>query len=122
MLLLFREDEPQRGNRGGIFAVKCRHLLVQVAQDDPLDRNGGGRNRIATEKPGDEPQDRASNPAQVITAAPRDTSRVELGQEVGPMAALMVAEVPKLVDEIGCAPAGGGVLRRIDTNGPCSPA
>jgi hypothetical protein len=49
MRLLFREDEPQRGNRGGIFALKRRHLLVKVVQDDPLDRSGSRRNRIATE-------------------------------------------------------------------------
>lgn len=121
MLLLFREDEPQGGNRGGIPAVERRNLRMKVAQNHPLDRNGGRGDRLATEKTGDEPEDRPSKPAQVITAAPRDTSRVELGQEAGPVALLMVAEVSELVDEIGCAPASGGDLRGIDADGAMLP-
>ena len=116
VLLLFRENEPERGHRGGILALERRDLLVKVAQNHPFDRNGSGGDRMAAKQTGDETQNRSSRTAQVIAAAPGDTPCLQLGQKAGSVAALMVAEVPEFIDEVRRAPAGGCNLGGIDAD------
>ena len=79
VLLLFFHDLRDCLNGGLIFASQNLQLLLEMPENNTLDRNCGCCDGVATKQPGEDTEGEPACTAEQVAAATRKTAAAQLG-------------------------------------------
>lgn len=91
--------------------------MLQVAEHDTLNRDGGSRDGIRPEQSGKDTECEPSKAAEPVTATALPPAALQLSAKYGPMPLLVCAEPRQLIDHMSCGEPSHENLAGIDANG-----
>lgn len=116
VFLFLRDDLTQRIGRIRIHPFKGRNLFMQVTENNTLDSDGCSCDRSASKEPCDHTESKAADAAEVVAAAPVQSSSLQHSTKSSAMTTLMVSEMFELIHNVRRSTAGDPCLGSVDTD------
>ncbi len=114
VLLLFLHDGADGFDRLLINGVKLSELVLQVAQNHPLNRDRCSSDCTAAEDRSYEAEHEAAGPAKVVAAATPNAASLKLGLKNRAVSALVRLELSKLAQHAASRKPSDQALPRVD--------
>ena len=116
MLLLFTDDLAQRGGGAAVSIFKRGNLLAHVPQHNSLDGNSRCGDGVAAEDACKGSKDEAPERTQMVAATTAQAPSLQLRAEPRTVAPFMIKKAIKLIQHVGCSPAGEPSLNGVDAD------
>lgn len=117
VLPLLSNDCRNGGNGSRVRAAQGGELMLQVAEHDTLNRDGGSHDGIRPEHASNDAEHEPAKAAEPVAAAPLPPAALQLSAKYGPVPLLVCAEPRQLIDHMSCGEPSHENLAGIDANG-----
>ena len=114
MVLLFDHDGLDSRDRISIDSIEFLDLLLQVAENDPLNCSRCSGDCARTAESSNEAKRKTADAAEVVTAAAPNAAALKLGLKYGAVLALVRLKFSKLCQKIACREPRDQKLTGID--------